>query len=500
MSVKDTPKIVDLHQWPPDAHHIDEFDPQFVSTELIVSSNNDGTLELNLPAAKQQIVNHHIREALGLGVRPRNDVIHFDEFAYTYRYWGTNVELMSRIREIAHANGTLVSVNLGGWGWAYPFNLDGRGFGLDIVDTLPQLVDSVAIEGVWSRNPSVRGGTFRNIENTTGIIENLRAVMDRGANVMLIPTFYDISSNFYAIRDSQEVHDEFGRLTGLLITTTGDHHIFPHAGLARDRVRFRDLPEEYKFLEGKSWEISPIAGRNDQILLTSLSGDLTALKQEHGIAKIRLASGRLQDMQASVWMDAALAMLARRPGDKIGVNDGTGDGLPGGGDPANPENWWYWPQMLGDPVTDYVFDEVEPDGLMQIIRMHRDFEFGRLEVFPRDGYARVLLHSSPDQDDDTGSDPFPGEISTTLGHALAIMRHAMQSGEIDVAQIQTRINAVMAGIPVSQDVLTAPNLSNPEDNELDRVINSLIDLWIEEGMSLEDLLVELAVNEPNPLI
>lgn len=390
LSLKDVPKIQQLAYWPTDTHYIGDVSNGCVVPPIFFSAHNDGSFNLQNFACHEEFLDIQIAELLGQGYRPKQDVIHYDEVGYTLASWANNVQLLSQIKQAANANGVLVSTNLGGWGWANKFNLDGKGLGLNVIQELSQMADSLQIEAIWNRNPSANGGTFRNVENTRAIIDNLRAVMDAGLGVMLMPTTFDHDVNKHTISGVSERRDASGNVEGLLVNTSAAHNIFPLGGTGKGRFVLNGLPTAYKFLENVKFSVQEVPGQARQVLLKPEGANLNQLKSAAGIGTIQFSGGQLHDQQASIRMNAALALLAREPGDKIGVHDSPGDDAPGNGDPKNTDNWWHWPQQLGAPAGDYVIDQVETSGLKQIVKMHRDFANGTLEVFPREGYVRII--------------------------------------------------------------------------------------------------------------
>jgi hypothetical protein len=154
--------------------------------------------------------------------------------------------------------------------------------------------------------------------------------------------------------------------------------------------KLKDLPEQFKGLEGVRWTALEVPGKPDHVILYQRSKSLDLVKKDLGIqGRINFTGGTFEDLQANVRLTAAFATLLRNPGDKILVNYSPGNAFPGGGDVNNPDNWWYWPEQLGNPTAEYSIAQTQEDG--QILHMYREFERGILHIYPKDGYARIEL-------------------------------------------------------------------------------------------------------------
>ena len=341
------------------------------------------------------------------------DAVQFDEVFYTMDHWEANVANYTELRRDLHENGMLVGVNLGGWGWNEPFF-----YGPDVVDELAEMVDAVQIENLWNKESRVAGGTFRTVQHTEKILSNLRRLMDAGVSVNLLasPTvaghsaaasrWREQNSNEHDIlRVSEHVDSRTGQ-TVLAVGMTEAHHIFPLGepqSHRKGRFQFAKLPVEYQFLEGYLWHVEEIPGNPLWVLLRHRSGiPLESLKAQNGVERIDFSGGVLRDYQANVRLLAAMIMMVRRPGDAFYLHDSPGDDPPGTptcddgkcdateriGDPEAPGAWWYWPRQFGRPTSDVIYDSIAADG--RIERLHRDFEFGSIEILPQSG--AVLLH------------------------------------------------------------------------------------------------------------
>ena len=386
-SIKGNQKASDLGTFPIDVLSIDPFKNLSVLDPIATSINNDGFLDVQDPDTLEAMFQNFYKEAVGLGSRPKQEIIHFDEVGYVYGDWPKLVELFSRLKTALHNEGVLVSINLGGWAWTKAFNIVSP----TVIQDLTKMADSVMIESIWSNEPKAPGGTFRNVENTQLIINNLRAAMDAGLNINLLPTQHTANQNILGITSVTEV--EVNGETKLLATLNRDHHIFPSGGRVQDQFHFSELTGQYANLNGVRWTAEEVPGKGNQVYLKSTWNTLAEVKAAHGITgQIALSGGKLHDLQANTRMNAALALLARNPGDKILVHYSPGYTMPGDADPNHPDNWWYWPAQLGKPTAEYVVDSTGPQG--QILTMHRDFANGTLIVHPTDGWVEVKLNKA----------------------------------------------------------------------------------------------------------
>ena len=387
-SLKGDQKASDLGQFPIDALSLSKFQNLSVNPVIATSPNNDGTVNINDPATFEALYQNFYREAIGLGSRPKQEIIHFDEVGYVYGEWPKLVELFSRLKTALHQEGVLVSINVGGWPWTKPFNI----VGANIQQDLAKMADSVNIESIWSRDASAPGGSFRTVENTQLIINNLRTVMDAGLNISLLPTQHLSNQNVINIANVTEVVVD-GEAK-LLATLSRDHHIFPSSGRVQEQFQLEGLTGKYAGLNGLRWTAQEVAGHGNQVYLKVEWKTLAALKSEKGITgAIAFTGGQFHDLQANTRMNAALALLARDVGDKIAVHYSPGYTFPGDGDPNNVENWWYWPAQLGRPTSEYVIDSVASNG--EILAMHRNFANGVLTVHPSEGWVNVQLNKTP---------------------------------------------------------------------------------------------------------
>jgi hypothetical protein len=175
----------------------------------------------------------------------------------------------------------------------------------------------------------------------------------------------------------------------LLITLSKPHYLFPHGGYPYESFALENLPAQYRVLEGRQWTPAEVPGRPDQVILYNRFQSLSALKASGGISgAVSFSSGEFIDYQASTRITAAIAMMVRRPGDNIFVTAGPAT-RPGNLDPHSPDNWFAWPELLGAPRGEYVIDNSE--GGVRVLHMYRDFENGRIEIFPLDDFVRVQL-------------------------------------------------------------------------------------------------------------
>lgn len=376
----------EIGQWPPNALNIAQFAGAKFGPVASTALHHTATLDVSDPASLEMLYQAHVKEALGQGGRFKEDIVFYDEVGYVAGVWPHMVDLFTRLKQTLNENGVLVSINVGGWGWVDPFS----NVSMNVIEEIKQMTDNVMVEGLWGREVAgLPGGSFRTVENTTKIIDNLRAVMDGGVSVVMLPNNYDSNNNHHEIAGATEIIDDGQRK--LLLTFDGPHHIFPTSGYTNEEFKLNGLPPQFKGLENVAWTVEEVPGKPNQVVLYDRFHSLEQIKTSAGIqGQVAFAGGELEDMQANDRMTAALALLARRPGDSILVGTAPGDN-PGGGDPTSPDNWWYWPQQLGEPTADYVIDSVASNGL--IARMHRDFEHGRLEVFPDEGYVKITLNS-----------------------------------------------------------------------------------------------------------
>ena len=386
--VKSPDQLSGLDYWPPSVLSSDDVAGAKLTDAYATSESSVGRVDINDPESLELLYQAHVREALGEGTRPKMDLIHYDEVAYTYADWDAYVELFSRLKETLNDQGVLVSINLGGWGWADPIEFISG----DVVEEIIGMTNSVEIESVWSRNASAPGGSFRTVENTQKIVDNVRTVLDAGLTVELLPTSFAHDVNVHEATSIEEVVVDGESM--LLVTTPGDHHIFPYGGRTDEFFRLSDLPPEYAGLEDVQWTAYEAPGATNQVLIKQRFESLESIKARTGISgSISLDDGQLIDRYASIRMSAAFAMLVREPGDSIFVHYSPGGAFPGEGDPDSPDNWFTWPEQLGAGVADYVVDEVAPNG--EISLLHRDFERGRLWINPADGWVEIELFDSP---------------------------------------------------------------------------------------------------------
>jgi hypothetical protein len=383
VSVKTPESMTELGQWPPDAMDSREF----VGVPLLPSgsgsASNDGYLDVRDPVARQATNEHQVAQVLGLDGRARQDIIYFDEVGYAYEFWDHFVDLFTRLKQVAHEYGSLIGLNLGGWGWADTSSL----IGTEVVKQVAQMTDMVTIEGLWNKEPLAKGGSFRTVENTAKITANLRQVMDLGVTVGLLPVDYVNSPNVFNVVNARET--TYQGQGALLVTLSTPHHIWPAGGVLSESFDLKGLPAQYKALEGRQWTPVEVPGRPDQVILYNRYNALANIKASAGIGgAISFSTGQFTDNQAPIRLTAALAMMVRRPGDSIFVSAPPGF-RPGDLSPTSPDNWFVWPQLLGAPRGDYIVDNSEGGG--RILHMYRDFANGRIEIFPLEGWVRVQL-------------------------------------------------------------------------------------------------------------
>ncbi|MFO0898548.1 MAG: calcium-binding protein [Pirellulales bacterium] len=375
-----------IGQWPPNALNIAQFAGAKLGPVASSALHHTATVDVSDPASLEMLYQAHVKEALGQGARFKEDIVFYDEVGYVAGIWPHMVDLFTRLKQTLNENGVLVSINMGGWGWVDPFT----NVSTNVIEEIKQMTNNVMVEGLWGRDAAgVPGGSFRTVDNTHKIIDNLRAVMDGGVSVVMLPNNYPSNNNHHQITGASEIVE--GGEHKLLLTFDGPHHIFPSSGHTTEAFRLNGLPPQYKGLENVAWTAEEVPGKPNQVIVYDRFHSLEQIKASAGVqGQVAFAGGELEDMQANDRMTAALALLARRPGDSILVGTAPGEN-PGGGDPTNPDNWWYWPKQLGEPTADYVIDSVASDGL--IAKMHRDFENGRLEVFPDEGYVKITLNN-----------------------------------------------------------------------------------------------------------
>lgn len=383
VSVKTPASMVETGHWPPDAQDSREF----VGLPLLPSgpgaATNDGYLDVRDPASRQAMYEHLVTQVLGLDGRPRQDILYFDEVAYSYTLWEHFVDVFTRLKQTAHEYGSLIGFNLGGWGWADPLTI----ISPTVVQQVAQMTDMVTIEGIWSKEPRAPGGSFRTVANTAKITANLRQAMDLGVTVGLLPVDYVNSPNIFSVVNARET--TYQGQAALLVTLNAPHHIFPGGGALSENFSLDGLPAQYKALEGRQWTPVEVPGRPDQVILYNRYSSLAEIKAAGGIAgTVSFSTGQFTDYQASMRLTAAFAMMVRRPGDSIFVSAPPGY-RPGNLDPTSADNWFAWPALLGAPRGEYVVDNSE--GGVRILHMYREFQNGRIEIFPLEGYVRVQL-------------------------------------------------------------------------------------------------------------
>ena len=385
VSFKDEQRARELGFWPLDVLPMDAVEGAKTLEPFAHWKANNGRVDLKDPASFELLLQLHIDEALGRGSRPKQEIIHYDEVQYVYGDWPYTAEFFKRLKQELNDNGVLISTNLGGYAWADP----SAHVGANVIQEITEMTNSVMIESIWGRDPGAPGGSFRTVENTQKIINNLRTVMDAGLNVELLPTRFFRDVNNHDIASVREVQHE-GQ-TKLLVTTNGPHHIFPTGGYPYENFRFDNLPPQFAGLENVAWSVDEVPGSPNQVYVHRRFTTLEAVKANAGVVEpISFSGGEFVDQQASTRMSAGLALLARNPGHKILVNYTPGGPPPGGGDPTHPDNWWYWPELLGEPTADYVVDSVDAAS-GEIATMHRNFQKGRLWVHPHDGHVRIEL-------------------------------------------------------------------------------------------------------------
>lgn len=382
-AIKSPEQVAATTFWPPDALSSADIGAAQLIAGYSTSGTNIGRVNINDPASRELLYQAHVREALGQGTRPKTDLIHFDEVAYTYADWDSYVELFTRLKETLNQEGVLVSVNVGGWGWADPIEFISG----DVVEEIIGMTNSVEIEGIWSRG-SATTGSYRTVDNTQKIIDNVRTVLDAGLTVELLPTPFERDVNVHDASSIKEVVVDGEKM--LMVSMPKDHHIFPYGGRTDEFFRLTDLPPQFAALENVQWTAYEVAGSGNQVLLKQRFESLDSIKASAGISgSISINGGQVVDRYASIRMSAAFAMLVREPGDSIFVHYSPGGAFPGEGDPDSPDNWFTWPEQLGAATADYVVDSVDASG--EIALLHRDFERGRLWVHPHDGWVEIEL-------------------------------------------------------------------------------------------------------------
>jgi Ca2+-binding RTX toxin-like protein len=376
----------DIGQWPPNALNLADFAGAKLGPIYSTALHHQATVDITDPASLEMLYQAHVKEALGQGGRFKEDIVFFDEVGYVMGHWQPYVELFSRLKQTLNENGVLVSINVGGWAWTDPY----KHVGANVIEDIKNMTNSLMVEGLWAReaDPGIAGGSYRTVENTTKIINNLRAVLDGGVSVTMLPNDYAVNNNHLGIANVSEIIENGVRK--LLVTTDGPHHIFPSSGNLGEEFKLNGLPPQFKALEGVAWTAQQVPGKENQVVIYERGRSLDQIKASAGIqGQVSFAGGELEDTQANNRLTAAFAMMIRREGDSIMVGTAPGDN-PGGGDPNSADNWWYWPRQLGEATADYVIDSVASNGI--ISRMHRDFANGRLEIFPDEGYVKVTLN------------------------------------------------------------------------------------------------------------
>lgn len=383
VSVKNAQSMVEVGYWPPDAMDSREFAGLPLLPSGAGAATNDGYLDVRDAASRQSLYEHLVAQVLGLDGRSRQDILYFDEVAYVYTLWEHYVDIYTRLKQTAHEYGSLIGFNLGGWGWDNPWSY----ISPNVVEQVAQMADVVTIEGMWSKEPRAEGGSFRTVENTAKITANVRKAMDLGLTVGLLPVDYPNSPNIVNVVNGRET--TYQGQPALLVTLSAPHNIFPHGGAVSENFALEGLPAQYQSLAGRQWTPVEVPGRPDQVILYNRYASLTDIKAQGGIGgAISFSTGQFIDYQASIRVTAAFAMMVRRPGDSIFVSAPPGY-RPGDLDPNSVDNWFAWPALLGAPRGEYVVDNSE--GGVKIIHMYRDFQNGRIEIFPREGYVRVQL-------------------------------------------------------------------------------------------------------------
>lgn len=309
----------------------------------------------------------------------KEDTVWFDEVGYVAGQWDIQVDRFIDLKARFHDVGARIGLNLGGNNLTAAFP-----FAPNLFSQLPQMCDYFTQEGPWPRTAGADGLSTRTQDNTIRLINNYRGLMDSGTSIIFIPTSAEQDNNIHNIASIVETDGG----TRLLVTFTSPAYIFPHGGYAVERMILSELTASVDGLEEYAWTPVEVVGNPSQVKLYVRFTTLSAIKTAQGIVgTINTTGGKMEDLQASVRLNAGFAMMIRRPGDGLFVSQGptTDEGLAGGGVSSNPDCWWYWPQQFGEPIADYVIASTGAGGI--VTQMYRDFDNGRVTVYPSGGYV-----------------------------------------------------------------------------------------------------------------
>lgn len=410
LSLQTRARMLTTAFWPTQAALIDDFLPACTGAVLPTSPNNDAIILITDDTCRDLSVDIHNDIAWGNVGRFRTQLLHYDEVGWTTA-WDDNVERFTRLKADHNASGVLLSATIGG------YNLIGvprvglggiPGLGQNTMYDIPLMCDSMTSEGPWNYNPSISAYGFRTKVLTENIIGTMRTIMNQGTNIELLPVLDAHSCVKLTITNCVESDGN----TKLHITLNRPHKIFPHSGYITGRVQLQNLPAAYSGLSAYSWTPEQVPGQPNQLKLTP-STSLATIKTTEGYStNISFTSGEAWDMQSSIRMLAGLAMMARRPGDKVCVHFAAiHNTYPGDGTNSDPDNWFYWPLILGAPTSDYIISSTGaavplssnvtgyknwqgvpiPSTDNPINSMYRNFENGVITVYPVSGYVEVSV-------------------------------------------------------------------------------------------------------------
>lgn len=311
-----------------------------------------------------------------------NNMQFWDEVGYTSTHWDNNYSRFTKVKADLNRSGVMVGFNLGGTAMIRPF-----GFAPLLFSDLPEMTNFITVEGFVNQGDDGAGLPVRNVDNLKLIRENIRGLNDSGVGFMGVSLGTSTDSNSRYILDIQE--SDGG--TRLLVTTSGDHNIFPHGGNSSECIGLTYLPAAYSDLEAYGWTPEDTTTGNKVKLYYRFS-DLSTIKSGAGIVgSIAVTNqGITTDYQSSIRFMAGMTMMYRRTGDAMFVSQvpAPDSALAGGGVSSSVDCWWYWPMQFGLPLDEYQIlasGNTAAGGVCHW--MKRDFESGTIYVSPSSGFV-----------------------------------------------------------------------------------------------------------------
>lgn len=402
-TVRTDEQLAQINRWPPHNAHLDRFEPQMLRPPRSDLAKTDhARIDYRRADARDRAVAEFLAEARGERGAPRPDLLHFDEVVFLPEFWPGFVDVFSRLKPLAHAEGVRLSINLGGYSWR-----DAPNWAPDVLDVLPTMTDSVQVEGL----PDRHHGGLRPAELSKSL-GNVRRILAAGLGMELIPFNRPNRVPGYRIVDA----DVTTRAIPFPVTTpamregktkllvTLDHPAFslhPLGGAPWEMTVLPDEPasNDAANLPSRAWTAiaDPDDARRVFLFRRDADWDETLAKvreRRPGYSLDALRGRSLHDMQGMYRTTAAFALAAcRNFDDSIVVHHSPQSVRPDV--LANffgrlGDDWSRWPELLGAPTGEPEIISTAASGNVELLR--RRFRNATLLWYVDAGYVRFAAN------------------------------------------------------------------------------------------------------------